>query len=146
MAQNVLVVSLRLNNIFQVGIPCGLWRETSWGPTHGGLIRGAEELHPSLGCPTHGGCPKTEAGGLSQPRERCKRTRVGTLSSSLGQQLVALWGGLWRGAGRGAGLLALCTLPEQLFPIFSGGKRHGARQRPPAARVWPADPSWSLLS
>lgn len=128
-----MVVSPRLNNIFTLGYP------VAWEPTHGGLIWRAGPLHPSLGCPTHSCCPETVAGGRSQPRERFKRTCLRLAPSSLEQQLMALWAVLWAGAGRDARVLALRTSPEQPVPIFSRGKRHQARQKPPAGWVWPAD-------
>lgn len=141
MAQNVFVVSLRLNNALTLGNPVAYGERD---PRSQLMVAGSEELQANPGCPTHSCCPEMAAEGHSQARERCRRTCLHLAPSSPEQE--PLWVGLWTGTGRGSGVIALCTLPEQLFPISSGGKGLWTRQkRPPAAWVWPADPSWSLL-
>lgn len=139
MAQNVLVVSPRLNNTLTLGYPVAYGERDLRGQL---VVAWSGELEPNLGCPTRSCCPEMAAEGCSQARQRCKRTCLHLAPSSPEQE--PLWAGLWTGAGRGA---RLHTLPEQLFPISSGGKELWARQKPPpAAWVWPTDSSWSLPS
>lgn len=110
-----LVVSLTLNNTVTLGSP------VAYGERDPGsqlMVAWSGELQANPGCPTHSCCPEMAAAGCSQARERCKGTCV-HLAPSLPEQ-EPLWAELW--TGRGAGLIALQTLPEQLFPISSGGK------------------------
>lgn len=143
MAQKVLVVSLKLS-ISTLGYPVDYGKRDPG--SCGGMIWGAEQLHPSLGRPSQ--LLSWNGGRRSFPTKGDVQEDVCLClaPSSLEQQLMVFWVGLWTGTGRAAGLLALPTLPEQLFPISSGGKRHRAREKAHAGWVWPADPGWSLLS
>lgn len=103
MAQNVLVISLRLNNALTLGYPMAYGEKD---PRSQLVVAWSGELHPSLGCPTHSCCPEMATEGRSQARERCKRTCLHLAPASPEQE--PLWAGIWTGVGRGAGC-SLCA-------------------------------------
>lgn len=120
MAQNVLVVSLRLNYTLILGYPVAY---SERDPRSHVMVPWFGELQASLGCPTHSCCPETAA-GHSQARERCRRTCLPLTPSSPEQE--PLWVGLWTGTGRGAVGWSLCThCLSSCSPSPLGGRGSG---------------------
>lgn len=135
-----LVVSLRLNKTLTLEYPVAYGERN---PRSQLMVAWSGELQVGMGYPAYSYWDGSRR--LPQERESCKRICLHLAPSSPEQE--PLWAELWTGTRRGAGVIALCTLPEQLLPISSGGEGLWARQkRPPAAWVWPADPRWSLPS